>query len=111
MLKARFIFYIKKEKQKMQKQIIPVPLLAHVVTAIILVSILPSYLLVPILTYLTYESYWANFFITTVQFRIEEFFKSEVDFKRRRSHERSDSIGEWVKTHYDTLKRILEKEN
>ena len=86
--------------------LIPTPLVAHVITAMILVS-LPSYFLIPILTYLTYESHWASFLITTAQRRIEEFFKEE----RKPRNKRSDSIGEWVKTHYDTLKRIIEKEN
>lgn len=83
-------------------------LISHVIAAMILAS-LPSYLLIPILAYLTYESKWASFVITTAQLRVEEFFREER-FSENKPRKRSDSIGEWVKTHYDTLKRILEKE-
>jgi hypothetical protein len=91
----------------MMPVLIPASLVAHIITAMILVS-LPSYFLIPILTYLTYESKWASLLIATAQLRIEEFFKEGAPERKPRN--RSDSIGEWVKTHYDTLKRILEKE-
>lgn len=72
---------------------------AHVVVAIIL-ACLPYYLLVPILACLTYESYWASLIVATLRARTETLLKPKIGNRR-------NSIDDWVKGHYDTLKRIV----
>jgi hypothetical protein len=74
----------------------PKILILHVITAAILVWILPDFLLIPLIAYLTQGSEYACWLIE----RVKEKLTPVV-------HKRRDSFVSWVQNHKGTLKRMV----
>lgn len=67
----------------------------HVIAAAIIVWILPDFLLIPLIAYLTQESDYARWLLETIKKRFTP------------NNKRRDSVSLWVNEHYGTLKRMV----
>lgn len=77
-------------------------LLSHIIVSAFLVWLLPNFLLVILLSYLTYESPKARVLLSTVQKWINDQQGKVVH------HKREDSIIEKISGHINTLRLLLE---